>query len=157
MNEEIEETTEEETKYYPVYRQVADDCAQRIKDGRRIVEGTAFAGFNRRQRRARWERNQSRGVRWDKKARRWVKTDAPAGYKWAGNATPVKHEIVRQREAAAIEAANADVERPLTYDAPTMPMHPERRWEIYGDDPTPKQARRIKKKFRRSVKLMQAA
>lgn len=155
MNEEIEETTdeatEEETKYYPVYRQIADDCAQRIKDGRRIVEGTAFAGFNRRQRRARWERNERHGIEWDKKTRRWKRSKSRV------EVEPAKHWLRASQEAKAIAAANADVERPLTFDAPTMPMHPERRWEIYGDNPTPKQARRIKKKFRRTVKLIQAA
>jgi hypothetical protein len=132
MNKD-ETPTEEETPL-PLYKQVAADCAERIKASRRIVEGTEFLGFNRADLRARGLRSER-----PKSVRKSIKI--------------ARHPLALLRESMSKEFPGFKHEAEPVEEPTPKVMSNERRWEIYGDDPTPAQTRRLKKKFHRSVRL----
>lgn len=131
MNEETPEV-EEEAVVLPAYKQVALECAEALKASRRIVEGTEFLGFNRAELRARGLRSERPRV---------VQKFPKAAPHWFGE----------YRKVMAQPVPGFKVESEVKEHVPVQPMSNDRRWEVYGEEPSPAQARRLKKKFHRSL------
>ena len=131
----MEEITEE--KPLPPYKILDAECAQALKDSRRIVEGTEFAGLSRADMRR-------RGVRsYDRPEPR------PAPKHWL---RVRKEQIVQQRlELATGTEAEAQVK-----PNHANPLESLERWDNYqaqtgGIIPTAAQERRLKKKNNRAL------
>jgi hypothetical protein len=129
------DTPVEETVELPVYKQISEECARIRSEARRVVEGTEFLGFNRAEMRARGKRS-----------------DKERSPKWAGNLKKPYHFLLKMR-AEAYRQKQEEAAKTKTEPKPhhAEPMKSERRWAIYGDNPTPAQDRRLRKKFRKSA------